>query len=157
MTGISSLERLILESLNTTSLTYSEIKRETGLRENICFNITQALIIRGLIKTDGVYYSLAKDLSKEMLELINGREAKSFEALELIESVVDQEEKNFRIQRVALDQKDEAIFNALLSNLESFLKDAHKKSHKDIPLKSRKVIFWGMENMNTIINQLTTR
>lgn len=157
MKGLSSLERVILECVGKRSLTYNEIQSQSGLHENVCFNVLQALIIRGILATDGVRYRVSDALSPLMLEEINGREAKLAESLELIEAVLEQKtEGQFRFQKVAMDQRDEKIFLAMLSNLESFLQDAHKKAEGSIPLKERKVIFWGMGQVQSLMSQIVT-
>jgi hypothetical protein len=82
-------------------------------------------------------------------------EAKIAESLELIEAVVENKAPRvFRFQKVAMDTRDEKIFLAMLSNLESFLIDAHKKAHAYVPLKERKVIFWGVGEVQSLMNQI---
>ena len=143
MKGLSSLERIILEGIGKGVLVYEEIQKQTGLNENVCYNILQALIIRGLVKTDGIKYRISESLSPLIIEEINGKEAKEAEYLELMEAVVEQqEERVFRLQKIAMDSRDEKIFVAMLSNLESFLADAHKKAHASVSVKDRKVVFW---------------
>lgn len=155
MKGLSSLERIILECLGSQALTYEEVQKQTGLHENVCFNLLQALVIRGLIAPNGAKYSIKGNLSPLMLEEINGLEAKQAESLEMIEAVLEKSSgRVFRFQKVAMDQRDEKIFLAMLSNLESFLQDAHKKSHKDIPIKERKVVFWGMGELQQLMTQM---
>jgi hypothetical protein len=157
MKGLSSLERIILESIGKGVLAYEEIQNQSGLHENVCYNILQALIIRGLVKTDGIKYRISESLSPLIIEEINGKEAKEAEYLELMEAVVDQQENRvFRLQKIALDSRDEKIFVAMLSNLESFLADAHKKAHASVSVKDRKVVFWGMGNVDKIITQIVT-
>jgi hypothetical protein len=91
------------------------------------------------------------------MEEINGLEARKAESLELIEAVLDQKEQRiFRFQKIALDSRDEKIFVAMLSNLESFLKDAHMKAQQTVPLKDRKVVFWGMGEVSKLMNQVMT-
>jgi hypothetical protein len=53
-----------------------------------------------------------------------------------------------------MDSRDEKIFIAMLSNLESFLADAHKKAQSTVPVKERKVIFWGLGEVNQLMNQI---
>jgi len=155
MKGLSSLERLVLECLGKNKLNFDEVQRQTGFHENVCFNILQALVIRGLIKTDGIRYRIAEDLSPLLIEEINGQSAKAAESMEMMEAVIEQsEDRIFRFQKIAMDARDEKIFVAMLSNLESFLHDAHKKAQTQTPLKDRKVIFWGMGNVNTLMNQI---
>jgi cyanate lyase len=155
MKGLSSLERSILECVGRQRLSFEEIKQQTGLHENVCFNILQALIIRGILATDGRVYRVSELLSPLALEELNGPEAKIAESLELVEAVVEQKESRiFRLQKIAMDERDEKIFLAMLSNLESFLADAHRKSQSSVPLKSRKVIFWGMGELQGLMGQM---
>lgn len=157
MKGLSSLERIILESIGKGVLVYEEIQKQSGLNENVCYNIIQALIIRGLVKTDGIKYRISESLSPLIIEEINGKEAKEAEYVELMEAVVDlQGDRVFRLQKIAMDSRDEKIFVAMLSNLESFLADAHKKAHASVSVKDRKVVFWGMGNIDKIITQIVT-
>ena len=154
MKGLSSLERIILESIGKNVLTYEDIQYQTGLHENVCFNVLQALVIRGLTVTDGVRYRIADKIPPLVMEELNGLEAKRAESLELIEALIEREGRVFRFQKVAMDERDEKIFLAMLSNLESFLLDAHKKAETQVPLKNRKVVFWGMGEVKSLMGQL---
>lgn len=157
MKGLSSLERIVLECLGKQSLSFDEIHSQTGLHENVCFNILQALIIRGILSTSGQSYQINQNISPLMMEEINGLEAKQAESLELIEAILEQKENRvFRFQKVAMDARDEKIFLAMLSNLDSFLQDAHKKAQNDVAVKDRKVIFWGLGEVQTLMNQVVT-
>jgi hypothetical protein len=90
-----------------------------------------------------------------MMDELNGIEARKAESLELIEAVLDQEnERIFRFQKVAMDARDEKIFYAMLSNLESFLKDAHMKAQSSTPIKERKVVFWGVGDVQKLMKQV---
>jgi hypothetical protein len=155
MKGLSSLERVVLESIGKETLGYEEIRLQSGLLENVFHNVLQALIIRGLISTDGRRYQIAQIISPLILEEINGKLAKEAEYLELIEAVIHQKPKKvFHLKKVAMDSKDEKIFGALLYNLESFLTDAHKKAEKSTSIKERKVIFWGMSDVESLMTQI---
>ncbi len=157
MKGLSSLERIILESLGKQILVFEDVQMQTGLHENVCYNVLQALIIRGLVSTDGARYRISETLSPLMIEEINGKDAKQAEYLELMEAVVNQTENRvFRLQKIAMDSRDEKIFIAMLSNLESFLMDAHKKAQATVPMKERKVIFWGLGEVHNLMTQIVT-
>lgn len=154
MKGLSSLERVVLECIGNENLNYEEIQSTSGLQENVCFNILQALIIRGILKIESSKYKINPSIPKLVMEEINGIEAKKAESLELIEAVLDlTSERHFRFQKIAMDSRDEKIFIAMLSNLDSFLKDAHSKAKNNIPIKERKVIFWGMGQVEHLLNQ----
>jgi hypothetical protein len=156
MRGLSSLERIIIDCIGKESLNYVQIQNQTGLQENVCFNILQTLIVRGLLITDGLNYKLNQNLSALILEEINCLSSRQAESLELIEALIDQkDERVFKFQKIALDDRDEKIFRAMLLNLETFLVDCHKKAQTQVPLKSRKVIFWGMSEVNALMHQMT--
>lgn len=155
MKGLSSLERIVLECVGKKTLSYDDIQYQTGLHENVCFNIIQALLIRGILKTDGGLFEINENISPIMMEEINGLDSKLSEALEMMEAVLEQKsQKVFRFQKIAMDQRDEKIFLAMLSNLETFLADSHKKAEKSVPLKERKVIFWGMSEVQNLMTQV---
>lgn len=157
MKGLSSLERVILESIGRQTLVYEDIQMQTGLHENVCFNVLQALIIRGIVTTNGHVYRINETLSPLMMEEINGVDSKMAESLELMEAVLEQKTNRvFRFQKVAMDSRDEKIFLAMLSNLETFLADVHKKSQASVPLKERKVVFWGMGEVKALMSQIVT-
>lgn len=155
MKGLSSLERVVLECFTNKTLSYEEIHEQSGLQENVCFNIIQALIIRGILKVEKGGYSISENISPLLMEEVNGFEARKAESLELMEAVLDQEsDRVFRFQKIAMDARDEKIFRAMLCNLESFLKDAHQKAQEFTPIKERKVIFWGMGQVQTLMKQV---
>lgn len=155
MRGLSSLERIILECIGVQKMSYDEIQEQSGLQENVCFNLIQALIIRGLLKAEGNLYRINENISPLMMEEINGMAARKAESLEMMEAVLEQKnERVFRFQKVALDSRDEKIFIAMLTNLDSFLKDANAKAHKNVPVKERKVVFWGMGQVGSLMKQV---
>jgi DNA-binding IclR family transcriptional regulator len=155
MRGLSSLERVILESIGKQSLPYEEIQMHSGLQENVCFNILQALVIRGLLRVESGRYKINENISPLMMEELNGLEARRAESLEMIEALVEQDsERIFRYQKIAMESRDEKIFIAMLSNLESFLRDAHVKAEKTVAMKDRKVVFWGMGDVQKLMKQV---
>lgn len=158
MRGLSSLERIILESIGTKIRSFEEIHHSSGLQENVCFNLLQALIIRGIVKTTQGNYHVSETISPLLMEELNGVEARKAESLEMIEAILDQSsDRIFRFQKVALDARDEKIFLAMLSNLDSFLRDANAKAERHTQLKERKVIFWGVGEVQKVMKQVMGR
>lgn len=155
MKGLSSLERVILETLGKNKMSFDQIYCSSGLHENVCFNLLQALVIRGLVSTDGSRYRISENISPVVVEEINCVESKQGEIFELMEAVVEQKEnKVFKMQKVAMDERDAKIFKAMLMNLDSFLKDAHKKAQDSVMMKDRQVVFWGMGQVQEVMNQI---
>jgi hypothetical protein len=155
MKGLSSMERTVLECIGHHKLSYEVIQFQTGLSENVCFNIIQALIIRGLLRSENGFYRINDYISPLMMEELNGLEAKKAESLEFIEAAIEQDaDRIFRFQKIAMNERDEKIFKAMLLNLESFLKDVHQKTQSSVPLKDRKIIFWGMGDNQKLIKKI---
>lgn len=155
MKGLSTLERIILETISTKELSHQQIISESGLHPNVCSNLLQALVMRGFLRTNGLTYHINKNIPESLKEDVNCKESKHAESLEIIEATIDLENhRYFRLQKIALDDKDLRIFHAMLVNLDSFLKEAHQKSQREIPLKDRQVIFWGYAQVDTLMNQL---
>ncbi len=155
MKTLSTLERAVLETVNRSALTYDEIQHQTGLHENVCFNIIQALIIRGILSTDGMKYKVNANLSPAMKVLISGLDSQdNEEALELIEAVQTAPGATFKISKLAMDSRDHKIFMAMLSNLETFLLDAHKKAERVTPMKDRKIVFWGVSDVQSTMSEI---
>lgn len=155
MKGLSSLERVVLECIGTQSISYDNIQYQSGLQENVCFNIIQALVIRGILRLENAKYKISESISPLMMEEINGLDARKAESLEMIEAMIEQQDDRiFRYKKIAMDPRDEKIFAAMLLNLESFLRDAHLKAEKSVPIKDRKVIFWGMGDVSKVMKQV---
>jgi len=155
MKGLSTLERVILETIGMESLTSEKILRDSGLHPNVCANLLQSLVMRGFLKTNGVIYQINKHISESIKEEVNSNDSKHAESLEMIEAILEIEKnKLFRLQKIALDEKDLKIFHAMLLNLDSFLKEAHIKSSSMIAIKNRQVIFWGYASLEKLMNQL---
>lgn len=155
MKSLSSLERIILECIGSKQLSYQEVQSQTGLYENVCFNLLQSLILQGLLQTQNGLYQACENIPSEFMNEINCTISKNMESIEMIEATIEhREDSTFRFKKIALDERDEKIFLAMLSNIDSFLQDAHKKSEKYIPIKNRKVIFWGMGEVHNLMNHM---
>lgn len=151
---ITSIERFILETLENRQMTFEEIREESGLKDNVCFNTLQALVIKNIINTNGAIYSINKSMTQELISQINHPLHKAQESSELFDHFLMTSKESFLISKVALDEKDKKIFKAMLSNLESFIKDCHNKNKKITSYKNRTFVFWGMTQNNNLINEV---
>ncbi len=151
---ITSIERFVLETIENEAKTFKEILTESGLQENVCFNTLQALVIKNIIATNGLHYFINKNLPREMVEKINSNRFKKQESMELIENFLNTSADDFVITKVALNDKDQKIFRAMLKNLDSFVKDCHLKTKKEVFYKDRTLVFWGMAKTENIIKEM---
>jgi hypothetical protein len=155
MSKLTAIERIVIESIGSQKLPFEEIISKSGLQNNVCFNILQALLIKGFLKIENGSYNLNPHFSTSMNNDLHDKENKKNEFTEFVEAIVNIEsEKILCFEKVALSERDEKIFKAMLWNLESFLKDAHSKAVPSMPLKNRKVIFWGMGQVDQLIGEI---
>lgn len=155
MKGLSTIERVILEALSNQSLTIREIQNETGLTSNVTFNLLQALIIRGLVGYQNSEYCINQNIPPSVIQTLNPDEARKFEALELITSIVEApKNEEFKLKKVYLEGSDEKIFKSLLIQMESLINEASKKRKGSV--KDCKVIFWAYDNYGSIIQRLVS-
>ena len=153
MKGLSTIERVILEALDTKNKSLREIQVETGLTENMTFNLLQALIIRGLVGYESNGYHIGKHIPLEIVQSLNSESSKRLEALELLTSMVESpRNEEFKMRKVHLDGADEKLFKTLLIQMESLIQEASKKKKGD--LKNSKVIFWAYDTYGPLIQRM---
>lgn len=151
---ITSIERFILETLESKEMTYEKIKDESGLKDNVCFNTLQALVIKNIVITNGAFYSINRKLCLESVKKINSPLHKTQENNELLEHFLLTQKDSFVLTKVAMNEKDQKIFKAMLKNLESFVKDCHHSNQAEISYKERSFVFWGMTKNENIIKEI---
>lgn len=153
MKGLSTIERIVLEALDTNNKSLKEIQQETGLTENMTFNLLQALIIRGLVGYESSGYHLGRHIPAEIITNLNSESSKKLEALELITSMIESpQDEVLKLRKVYFDGSDEKIFKSLLIQLESLINEASKK--KKGTLKESKVIFWAYDSYSSLIQRM---
>jgi predicted DNA-binding transcriptional regulator len=153
MKGLSTIERVILESLDSHNKSLKEIQTETGLSENMTFNLLQALIIRGLVGYESSGYHIGKHIPLEIVKTLNSETSKKLEALELLTSMVESpRDEEFKMRKVYLEGSDEKIFKSLLIQMESLITEASKKNKKN--LKDCKVVFWAYDSYGSLIQRM---
>ena len=157
MQGLSSLERIVLEAIDQDSRSFADIVKKSGLEEKVCYFIIQKLIRKELIIQEQEFFKFNSSLDSSLKEFYFGEESKKMEHLEIVESIMDfKTQNNFKMKRIAMSDRDYHLFNAILMNMESFLKDVHEKSKKEIPVTKQRIVFWGMESSANVLHQLNT-
>lgn len=156
MKGLMIHERAVIEVVGMDSVRFDQIQLKSGLNQDMLFKVIQGLIIKGILKNQDGAISINRNISPEVLEMVNGKRARALESMEFIENVIENgTSDDYHYHRYALSKSEEKIFKAMLYNLESFLKDSHKKNSKDIPLKDHKIMFWGMGEVKDMMKLLT--
>jgi len=155
MLPITSLERNILELLNNSSFSLHEISSKTGYEKHLTLKILRDLIEKKLVTFDGIKFSTVPTIPEETIKIINSPEVILSETMEYIETIIENKKSNlFHFKKIILSESDEKIFNAMLVNLEIFLKNSQNKKSSSKDIKDQKVVFWGMGKMDSISKQM---
>lgn len=154
-TRLSNPEREVVKTLESIgNWTYDNLRAVTSFPEAMLFNVLQALIIRGIVKTNGQTYTLTD---------------KQEDTMETVKTQANEVNKEF--QNIAMDARDFKIYMAMMSNLESFVKDAHQKAKnslnptftvawsikRELTQKERDIAFLEELREEAIENELTSR
>jgi len=155
MLPITILERNILELLNNSTFSLKEVSEKTGYDKHLCLKIMRDLIDKKLVIFDGIKFSTASSIPEETIKIINSPEVILSETMEYIETIIENKNSNlFKFKKITLSESDEIIFNAMLVNLEIFLKNSHLKKSASKDMRNQKVVFWGMGKMDSISKQM---
>ncbi len=152
MNSLTCVERLLIESLSRSKKMLSELHLDTSLNHRIIVNVLNALTIRGVISQKSGIYSLSEHMSAETIEVIKNSSRQKTEALELIESMLSQE-NIVRLKKVYVSEKDKPILNALLNNLNNFFQTLPEPT-KDVSLSDYSLFFWGEDKYGKNINRM---
>jgi predicted transcriptional regulator len=146
------LERAVLESVAGGNNSLVEVAIDCQLDESITRTILSRLIKRGLICFDGTYKILKNDIAYVNINRTEARQAEVNELVEtLVNSYFDQSGTLLKVQKVALNAKEEKIFNSLLNSLEIFIRDIQKEKRK-VKTSDQKVVLWGATNYGELIS-----
>lgn len=153
MSGITTIERLVLESLGQSSKEIPALMQDTKLELRFLANILHALTLRGLIVRTGEGYSLNNKIVVSNSDDINNFAAKKTEATELISGLLTPHDSPLKLRKVYLNDRDRTILRGLLKNIENFVNGLPSPS-KNNPTHSWSVVVCGEDRYGSIINRL---
>ncbi len=158
--NLTSIERMILESLSDYPKTLKEIVEDTGLNVVVAFNAINNLYFYKIIKTFNDTYSIDIVNLSKWKDTINNHSNVKMELKELVEGLVNNcldnnKRKNtpMGLKKVWMDEKDEKTFQGLVKNLESFLSSLEQKPKKSF-LKHKKIIMWAQAKYGDVASTL---
>ena len=153
MQVLTSVERIVLESIGRSPKGISELMRDTRLELKFLANILHALSLRSYIvlKEDG--YHPNKYLPEEELLLLNDETAVRHEALELIEGLAQAKGKKLGVRKAWVSERDRAILKALLKNVEDFMLNL-PPAPKEAAIHDYTLVVWGEDFYGPTIQRL---
>ncbi|MBY0518669.1 MAG: hypothetical protein K2P81_17295 [Bacteriovoracaceae bacterium] len=153
MYTLTSVERVVLESIGSRPRDIYELMSDTRLELKFLANILHAMILRGYIIHSDEGYCVNPHLPKNELEMINNPQSCKAEALELIEGMMNHEKPNIGIRKAWISEKDKKILNAMFTNIEQFVRTLPNPP-KDVPLHDYTLIVWGQNGYGEAIKRV---
>jgi hypothetical protein len=153
MQSITSIERLVLESLAISSKDLKALMLDTHLELRFLANILHALTLRGLVVLSAEGYAINRHIPQKEIDEVNCTEARHLEAKELLEGLCHAQGKCVGVRKAWVSEKDRAILRALLKNLEDFMKTL-PEAPKNAPLHEYTLVVFGEDRYGSVIQRL---
>jgi len=153
MQSITSIERLVLESLAISSKDLKSLMLDTRLELRFLANILHALTLRGLIVLTPEGYAINRNISPSEVTEVNSESARRLEARELLAGMNSAQEMKLRMRKAWVSEKDKTILRAMLKNVEDFMRTL-PEAPKGTPLHEYTLVVWGEDQYGPIIQRL---
>jgi hypothetical protein len=153
MSGLTTVERLVLESIGQCPKEIHALMNDTKLELRFLANIVHALTLRSFIVRTNEGYTLNRHLPDQEKSAINEFSAKKYEALELVGGLLTHENSPLKVRKVSMTDKDRTMLRGMLNNIEEFVKGLPAPA-KDSPTHNWSVVVWGEDRYGSVINRL---
>ena len=153
MQVLTSVERLVMESLGSGPKTLKGLMSDTRLELRFLANILHALTLRSYIVLTPEGYAHNPHLPAAELALINDENSRRSEALELIEGLTTARDKKIGIRKAWVGERDRAILGAMLRNLEEFMQTL-PAAPKNAPLHEYTLVVFGADQYGSTVQRL---
>ena len=160
MNSLLMVERLVLEALSESKLTFRDLQSSTGIRDLLLSKIAENLVFKKLITKEGDFYDLNRSSKIKYLPTAQSIPAIKVEIKELLSTFVNsyffegkKKETVLKVQKIWVSPRDEVIFNSMIYNLQKFVEGLNNQRGKGVKAKVRdkKVIFWGVSSYSRLV------
>jgi hypothetical protein len=151
--SLTTVERLVLESLGQGPKDIPMLMSDTRLELRFLANILHALTLRNFIVSTPAGYAINSHLPESHHQEVNNPTARRSEAMELISGLIAPQESQLRIQKTWMTDKDRTILRAMLKSVEDFVKGLPSPP-KDAPTHTWSVVVWGEDRYGSVVNRL---
>jgi len=143
------IEKYILESIQKENNSLFSIHKDTKLNPQDIEYHLETLKRKGFItKKLGRWERIQKEEKLNSFKFIElSRIAKAC----IRSSITKEDSQSFKIHKVYLSEKDEKIYQAMLYNIDTFLKESKKNKGETA---QEKIIFWGKCSYKNLIQSL---
>ena len=142
--NITILERMVLETLNTSEKNINTIQERTSINKMFLNKIMTSLIAKNLITIKEDLCVLNRAISPAVTQELNEPHSLMSEVNEIITSclrdkITMKNQQSFKLKKVNMTEREEKIFRGLIYNIESFINSLTCNDN----IKDQKIIFWG--------------
>ena len=148
MSSLTSVERLVLESLGSAPKDLKSLMADTQLELRFLVNVLHALTLRSVITLTDEGYSPNRHLPAQEIASMNDESSRREEALELFNGI-----HNMGLRKAWVSEKDRKILKAILKNLEDFMQTL-PAAPKNAPLHEYTLVMWGEDQYGSTIRRL---
>ncbi len=148
MKKLSFFERQIIESVAKGHADIASLEKDTDLNKRICLETITSLKSQTIISGTNGTYSITESFISSYKQ--NNYPQKNIgEIKSLVNLCIDtqaqekNESKCFHLKKVNLNQKEKAIFNSMIYNLQTFLNQIPKNKNET---KNTEVVFFGSQS-----------
>lgn len=150
---LSLTERLIVEELSVKPASFYELKEQTNFGNEVLLNSLHLLSAKNIVRAHKNHYSLNRSFVEQFKEDLTSYQNNIYELKELISSAIDfsveHQKQDFGVHKVSLTRSELAVVKGLISEIDSVLKQAKKKSDHG---QDKVLFYWGHGDYNQIIH-----
>lgn len=151
--SLTTVERLVLESLGQKPRSQQELQLDTRLQPKYLSKIVRALTVRGFIVSGTEGLRLNPRLPEGERREISTFDSKREEVLELASGMLSPHNSPLRTHKVCMSERDRVMLRGILKNLEDFVVGLPAPKSSD-PTHAWSVVVWGEEGYGTIVQRL---
>ncbi len=150
MASLTSIERIVIESIGASEKSLPEIMKDTQLELRLLANVLHALTLRGWVVVSPQGYRINRSSHRDV---IGSPEDHRQEALELVEGLVASKERRLGLHKVWMSEKDRVILRALFRNIEEFLRTLPPPP-SEAQLHDYTLLVWGEDQYGSVVSRL---
>lgn len=149
---LTSVERIVLESLARGGKDTKKIAFDTGLSFSISKATLSLLLMKNLVVQSGPLYSLHRVQISRMRDMQNV-EQKQVELKEIFGTLIRKDGNKFKFKKIWLSTHDEILLDAHLEKLDRFLDEVSRKNQIGKRVCDQKIFTYASGNYGRAVSE----
>ncbi len=160
MIYLTTIERIILESLNKKKKSLKEVIDDVGIKGTSALMALESLIQKDLVLKNEELYQLSLSSKEKLIDMMKNKASIKSEVQELINYslnlAIKEKRGEFSLKKVYLNEKDEKMINSLFSQLQNYI-DKLLEKPTNHPTYKEKILYWGGSRYCDILDYANTQ